>query len=258
MAGPHVAQVLAGVTFIAVVARRLDVSFAPKVYEAARRRAEAERERAYKLLAERAAQQAAVAELGRRALSGIELPRLLQGCVELVVKTLRADVVGVFELTAGPDLVLRAGTGWSDRDIGPVSIGPTDSAAGHVLHHDEPAIVDDWRTERRFPILAASARAGALSAVWVRIAGRGRPFGVLGVQSRKAHAFGAEDVDFLQALAHVLAEAIERRQAEHDSRHQALHDALTGLPNRALLGDRLPAVARPVLSPIEASGRDAP
>ena len=37
----------------------------------------------------------------------------------------------------------------------------------------------------------------------------------------------------------MLADAIERLHSEEDVRHQALHDALTGLPNRALFSDRL-------------------
>ena len=43
----------------------------------------------------------------------------------------------------------------------------------------------------------------------------------------------------MQALANVLANAIERRDAEERTRHEALHDPLTGLPNRNLFLDRL-------------------
>jgi diguanylate cyclase (GGDEF)-like protein len=42
----------------------------------------------------------------------------------------------------------------------------------------------------------------------------------------------------------VLADAIERLKAEDDMRHQALHDPLTGLPNRTLLADRLTQALR--------------
>jgi diguanylate cyclase (GGDEF)-like protein len=49
----------------------------------------------------------------------------------------------------------------------------------------------------------------------------------------------ADEAAFLQATANVLADAIERLKAEEDMRHQALHDPLTGLPNRTLLADRL-------------------
>jgi diguanylate cyclase (GGDEF)-like protein len=54
----------------------------------------------------------------------------------------------------------------------------------------------------------------------------------------------ADESAFLQATANVLADAIERLKAEEDMRHQALHDPLTGLPNRTLLADRLTQALR--------------
>jgi diguanylate cyclase (GGDEF)-like protein len=51
--------------------------------------------------------------------------------------------------------------------------------------------------------------------------------------------FTADDVGFLESVASVLGSAIERAAAEETIVHQALHDALTGIPNRTLLVDRL-------------------
>ena len=52
--------------------------------------------------------------------------------------------------------------------------------------------------------------------------------------------------DFVQALANILADAIQQSAIEDDIRYQAIHDPLTGLPNRVLFLDRLAnALARP-------------
>ena len=52
-------------------------------------------------------------------------------------------------------------------------------------------------------------------------------------------SFAPEEIAFLEAAANVLADAIERRHTEEEMRRQALHDPLTGLPNRTLFMDRL-------------------
>jgi diguanylate cyclase (GGDEF)-like protein len=50
---------------------------------------------------------------------------------------------------------------------------------------------------------------------------------------------GGADPHFLQAVANVVGGACRRRVVEDRARHEALHDALTGLPNRTLLQDRV-------------------
>ena len=57
-------------------------------------------------------------------------------------------------------------------------------------------------------------------------------------------ALRADELLFLQASANVLADAITRLRVERDTRWRALHDPLTGLPNRTLFLDRLTVALR--------------
>jgi diguanylate cyclase (GGDEF)-like protein/PAS domain S-box-containing protein len=50
---------------------------------------------------------------------------------------------------------------------------------------------------------------------------------------------GDEEMSLVRAIAHTLATAMGRIRNEERMRHQAVHDPLTGLPNRTLLRDRL-------------------
>jgi diguanylate cyclase (GGDEF)-like protein len=165
----------------------------------------------------------------------------MQEAVMFAAQILAADTSAVLELV--PDeksFILRAAVGWPGGTLGTsrVPAGHT-SHLGYTVEIREPVVVEDWELEERFQMSRLFRATGVRSGVAVPIEGPDGPFGVLGAQSRTLRSFSSGDVNFLQALANVLADAIERQATEDRIRHQALHDPLTGLPNRALFLDRL-------------------
>jgi PAS domain S-box-containing protein len=167
-------------------------------------------------LATRAHQQAAVAELGRRALAEPHISPLMDAVVRLVAATLDVEFVKVLELLPGGEhLLLRAGFGWRAGCVGRATVraGP-DSHAGYTLGSDSPVIVDDLPRETRFGAPQLLADHGVVSALTVSIFGVGRPWGVLGADTARHRRFSTDDVHFLQAIANVVAEAIRRADTD--------------------------------------------
>ena len=82
-------------------------------------------------------------------------------------------------------------------------------------------------------------RRGGRSRVSVPIHTGDEVHGALVAAATREDAFGEEEGSFLQAVANVLAIAFSRLHLEERMRHQALHDPLTGLANRALCRDRI-------------------
>jgi diguanylate cyclase (GGDEF)-like protein len=62
--------------------------------------------------------------------------------------------------------------------------------------------------------------------------------GVLCVCCKQTEAFGADELNFVEATASVLSTALQRIDSEVRLAYLAQFDPLTGLPNRALLADR--------------------
>ncbi|MGE5443614.1 MAG: PAS domain S-box protein, partial [Ignavibacteriales bacterium] len=173
-----------------------------------------ERKQAEEKLNTHARWQAVVAELGLRALAGADLSTLMNEAVSLVSQTLNVEYCKVLELLPdGNALLLLAGVGWKEGYVGHAIVGAKlDSQAGYTLFSKEPIIVEDLRTERRFSGPPLLHDHGVVSGISVIIHGPERPFGVMGAHTARQCKFTRDDTYFLQAVANVLAEAIQRKR----------------------------------------------
>ena len=192
-------------------------------------------------LRRRLRREAAVAELGRRGLEGLSLPELMSRSVELVSAQLDLERAEVWEVTQFTgELVLAAARGWDPEAVNATRL-PADprTLPGFTLDSGKPVTVADAATETRFDLCPDLLADGMKSSVSVTIPGPRRPYGVLSGHSREEREFSQDDALFMQSVAHVLAAAIERWRSEESIRHNALHDPLTGLPNRTLFLNRL-------------------
>jgi PAS domain S-box-containing protein len=175
-----------------------------------RRRAEAE-------LHVRARQQAAVATLGQRGLTDIDLRTLLDQAVVVASETLGVEHCAVLESLAEDDsFVVRAGVGWSAGQAR-LEAGPG-SQAGYALMAGAPLVVEDFSTETRFTPPPLVREHGLVSGITVIIGGSERPFGILSAHTNRRRTFTPDDVHFLQAAANVLAAAVERRRTAEELR----------------------------------------
>ncbi|HEY1449532.1 MAG TPA: EAL domain-containing protein, partial [Solirubrobacteraceae bacterium] len=100
--------------------------------------------------------------------------------------------------------------------------------------------IDATRERSPFPIEELP------SGIARQIESRDGSWGMLWLATPLQARWAAADADFVQALANILADAIQQRSTEDHIRYQALHDPLTDLPNRVLFLDRLGhALTRP-------------
>ena len=172
-----------------------------------------------------ARQQEAVAHVGQRALAGAPPDELIAGAVAIVARVLEVPFASVLELRPeSRTLLLRGGVGWRDGAVGrTVLTADADSHPGYVLRSTGPVVVEDLATDARFgsaPLLAAH---GVVSSLSVLVHGKGRPFGILGVHTAAPREFTIHDTHFLQAVANVLATAINRAHSEEALRRSEEH-----------------------------------
>jgi diguanylate cyclase (GGDEF)-like protein/PAS domain S-box-containing protein len=179
----------------------------------------------------------AAAELGRIALSATGLQELSERTSAVVAERLGVDSCTVMEVAGdelhvlsalGPHAGRARGERWTMR---PGSLGRL------ALDHEGPLVAHI--RDGTFNASTALLDSDVETAMAVSVNGREGPVGILTVYSLRRRAFTAEESGFLHVVANVMGSAIERAGREADALHRALHDPLTGLPNRDLFADRL-------------------
>lgn len=163
-------------------------------------------------LKSRLRQQEGISELGVRSLEGVTLPELMTQASMITTAGLEADFSAVLELDAdGYNLTLRS---TSDPDpaayVGAKLPGGKYSLAGYTLLASEPVISEDLRAERRFEPSAGLIAYGARSGISVAIESGGKALGVVAAFTRELRTFSRHDINFMQAIANILASALER------------------------------------------------
>ena len=188
-----------------------------------------------------AAQQAAVAGLGRKALERLQLSELITDALGVVGTALEVELTSVLELTPDAQAVrLIYGRGWPPFLVGATTVarGPQ-SPSFRALASGKPVVINDLADPSDLDIPAVWHDRGAVAGVWVPITVRHQPYGVLTVHANRPRRFSQDDVHFLESVANVIGSAVERVRSDEQLAYQALHDPLTDLPNRILFADRL-------------------
>jgi signal transduction histidine kinase len=178
-----------------------------------------------KTLKARVRQQAIVAQLGQRALSGISLNLLTYEIVSILGEVMGAEFCRVFELKENGYLHLKYGIGWQEELSKQSKIKiENDQPAQFALSQDEPVLVVDMQNETRFSGTTLLYERGVASGMTVKIPGSKEPYGLLSVYTARARQFSSDDVHFVQAVANMLAVAIQRKESE-----EALQQAISEL-----------------------------
>lgn len=126
----------------------------------------------------------------------------------------------VLELLPDSTFKLRSSAGSSKWDpaAATTGIGP-DIQAQQTLTTGNSIIVADYAHEPRFGEPAPPA-GGLFSGVTVLIDGPSRTYGVLAAHSVKKRLFTQDDRYFLQAVANVVADVIDRNRTEEEARQR--------------------------------------
>jgi diguanylate cyclase (GGDEF)-like protein/PAS domain S-box-containing protein len=123
-----------------------------------------------------------------------------------------------------------------------LAVGEGVGSCGTAAHRGEPVIVADIATDPLWDEHRDIALSFGLRSCWslpITDSTIGDVLASFAVYSDRPRSPTAAELRLLEQVTHLAEIAIARKRVEEALAHQALHDDLTGLPNRALLLDRL-------------------
>jgi diguanylate cyclase (GGDEF)-like protein/PAS domain S-box-containing protein len=187
-------------------------------------------------------QKAGIADLGRRAVECVDVVALMGDATQMVREILGTANCMINRRLAG-GAIRTVSTEGENYDL-TIPAGRA-SQTGYTLEVGEPIVSNDLISEGRFSVPATIVEHGLNRGLSVPVPERSGASHVILAQGHvDDRAFSVEDARFLEAVAHVIAGALDRAATEHELRRRALEDPLTGLANRALLSSQLEAELR--------------
>lgn len=166
----------------------------------------------------------------------------LGGIMNLVAQRARELTLGdgaVVELLEGDDMVYRAANGIAESQLG-LRLKVNASLSGHCVKTAEAICCMDSELDERVDN-AACRKVGLRSMLLVPLMHGENATGVLKVMSSQPNSFSEIDKQILSLLSELIGAAMFHSINYGDSEllHQATHDSMTGLANRALFFDRI-------------------
>jgi signal transduction histidine kinase len=119
-------------------------------------------------------------------------------------------------LPEGQEFLLRAAVGFPEGMVGTLTqpAAPGTSIVGHAVAEEATFVVEDLTDEPRIRRQQGLIALGAASAVVAPIKDRKGAYGALAIFSKVRRQFGPDDISMVEAVAHILTEAMARKQIE--------------------------------------------
>ena len=198
-------------------------------------------------LQERQALLERLTRIQRSITSRAPLPEILQAIVSGAHELFGDTIVALRRVSADDpsyaDFICSSGVAAGTGLDGRIKVG--EGAGGRAISEDRVVVMNSYRAHPK--ALQQFARAGLQAAMAAPVRENGVTIGSLVVASDSpTRIYSEAEQEMLQSFADHVSIALtdartvdSLRQALTDARHDAMHDVLTGLPNRALLRDRL-------------------
>ena len=173
------------------------------------------------------------------------LDKVLEHTVHLLESQLKGGVAAVLLLDeTGTKLMNGAAPSLPDaytKAIEGALIGPKMGPCGTAAYRRQTIIVTDVMTDPLWEDYRERGIEYGLRACWATpiLSSQGAVIGVFVVYAKEPCEPTEAEMRLFDIATHTAGIAIERKLAEDRIQFMANHDALTGLPNRALLEDRL-------------------